>query len=119
MPKPDEHFTEFYLLGANDTLGNYTTQYTVGVPAPVTVAIVNHEGRDVAYNLVVTANNSTQREVVYSQAVSLPDGQSWEKSVNVVLNQPGNNILLDFALYANQTTANPYRDVHLWVNATA
>ena len=30
VPKPVEHFTEFYLLGANDTLGNYTTNYTAG-----------------------------------------------------------------------------------------
>ena len=69
VPKPDEHFTEFYLLGANDTLGNYTTNYTVGIPSPATVVIVNHEARDVTYNLVVSENNSTQHAVIYSEQV--------------------------------------------------
>ena len=119
MPKPNEHFTEFYLLGTNDTLSNYTTQYKVGVPTPVTVVIVNHEQTDVTYNLVVTANNSTQREIIYSEQVMIPSGQQWEKSIDLVLNHPSDNALLDFALYANQTTTNPYRDVHLWVNVTA
>ena len=119
MPKPNEHFTEFYLLGTNDTLSNYTTQYKVGVPTPVTVVIVNHEKTDVTYDLVVTANNSTQREIIYSEQVMILSGQQWEKSIDLVLNHPSDNALLDFALYANQTTTNPYRDVHLWVNVTA
>lgn len=119
MPKSSEHFTEFYLLGANGTLANYTTDYRVGVPSPVTVGIVNHEARDVTYTLVVSANNSTQRSIVYSEQVGIPDGQQWEKQIKVVLNQPGNNVKLDFALYADAQTAEPYRDTHIWVNVTA
>ena len=119
MPKPDEHFTEFYLLGANDTLSNYTTQYQVGTPNPVTVVIVNNEGRNVTYNLVISANNSTQRGIVYSAEVAIPNGQRWEKQIDLVLNQPGDNVKLDFSLYADHTTADPYRDAHLWVNVTA
>jgi uncharacterized membrane protein len=118
-PKPVEHFTEFYLLGANDTLGNYTTNYTVGVPSPATVVIVNHEARDVTYNLIVSENNSTQHAVVYSEQVVISDGQQWQKQVDLVLPLPGDNAKLDFALYADHTAANPYRDVHLWVNVSA
>ena len=119
MPKPEEHFTEFYLLGSNSTLGNYTTHYKVGVPTPITVSIINHEARDVTYNLVVSENNSTQRAVVYSEQVVVPDGQQWEKQINLVLTQPGDNVKLDFALYADHTAADPYRDTHLWVNVSA
>jgi uncharacterized membrane protein len=119
MPKPDEHFTEFYLLGANDTLTNYTTQYTVGAPRPTTVVIVNHEARDVTYNLVVSANNSSQRGVVYSEKVVIPDGQRWEKQIDLILNQPGDNVKLDFALYADHTGPDQYRDAHLWVNVSS
>ena len=119
MPKYNEHFTEFYLLGANGTLGNYTTDYKAGVPSPVTVGIVNHEARDVTYKLVVSANNSIQRSTVYSQQVAIPDGQQWEKQINLVVNQPGDNVKLDFALYADPQTADPYRDTHIWVNVTA
>jgi uncharacterized membrane protein len=117
-PKPDEHFTEFYLLGANDTLGNYTTNYTVGVPSPATVVIVNHEARDVTYNLVVSENNSTQHAVVYSEQVVIPDGQQWEKQIALIPTLQGDNVKLDFALYAEHTAAEPYRDVHLWVNVS-
>jgi uncharacterized membrane protein len=119
VPKPSEHFTEFYLLGANGTLGNYTTDFKAGVPSPITVSVVNHEARDVTYTLVVSANNSTQRGTVYSEQVAIPDGQQWEKQINLVLNQPGNNVKLDFALYAGPQAAEPYRDTHLWVNVTA
>jgi uncharacterized membrane protein len=118
-PKSGEHFTEFYLLGANDTLGNYTTNYTVGTPSPATVVIVNHEARDVTYNLVVSENNSTQHAVIYSEQVVISDGQQWQKQVDLVPTLPGDNVKLDFALYADHTTADPYRDVHLWVNVSA
>ncbi len=119
VPRPDEHFTEFYLLGANDTLGNYTAQYTVGVPSPVTVVIVNHEARDVTYNLVVSENNSTQHAVIYSEQVAISDGQQWEKQIDLILTLPGDNVKLDFALYADHMAADPYRDAHLWVNVSA
>jgi uncharacterized membrane protein len=119
IPKSSEHFTEFYLLGASGTLGNYTTDFKVGVPSPVTVGIVNHEARNVTYKLVVSANNSTQRTTMYSGQVAIPDGQQWQKQIDLVFNQPGNNVKLDFALYADSQTAEPYRDTHLWVNVTA
>jgi len=119
VPKPGEHFTEFYLLGANGTLGNYTTNYTVGVLSPVTVGIINHEARDVTYELVVSANNSTQRSTVYSEQVTLSDGRQWEKQIDLVVNQPGDNVKLNFALYTDPPTADPYRDTHIWVNVTA
>jgi len=118
-PKPVEHFTEFYLLGANDTLGNYTTNYTVGVPSPATIVIINHEARDVTYNLIVSENNSTQHAVVYSEQVVISGGQQWQKQIDLVLPLPGDSAKLDFALYADHEAANPYRDVHLWVNVSA
>jgi uncharacterized membrane protein len=118
-PKPDEHFTEFYLLGANDTLGNYTTQYAVRVPSSATVVIVNHEARDVTYNLVVSENNSTQHAVIYSEQVVISDGQQWEKKIDLIPTLPGDNVKLDFALYADHMAADPYRDAHLWVNVSA
>jgi uncharacterized membrane protein len=119
VPKPSEHFTEFYLLGANDTFSNYTTQFRVGVPSPVKVVVVNHEARNVTYDLVIYANNSTQREVVYSEKVVVPDGQQWEKQIDLVLNQPGDSVKLEYALYEDHVTANPYRDVHVWVNVSS
>lgn len=118
-PKPSEHFTEFYLLGANDTLSNYTTEFKAGVPSPVKVVIVNHEARNVTYDLVIYANNSTQREVAYSEKVIVPDGQQWEKQIDLVLNQPGDSVKLEYALYEDRVTADPYRDVHMWVNVSS
>jgi len=118
VPKPSEHFTEFYLLGANDTLGNYTTQFKAGVPSPSKVVIVNHEASNVTYDLVIYTNNSTQREAVYSEKVVIPDGQHWEKQIDLVLNQTGESVKLEYALYKDQVTADPYRDVHMWVNVS-
>jgi uncharacterized membrane protein len=114
-----DHFTEFYLLGANGTLGNYTTNFTAGVLSPVTVGIINHEARDVTYTLVVSANNSTQRSTVHSEQVTLSSGKQWEKQIDLVINQLGENVKLDFALYTDPSTVDPYRDTHIWVNVTA
>jgi uncharacterized membrane protein len=118
MPKPSEHFTEFYLLGTNGTLGNYTTNYTAGVPSPVTVGIINHEARNVTYELVISANNSTQRSTVYSEQLTIPAGQQWEKQIDLVVNQTG-DVKLDFALFKDPPTTDVYRDTHIWVNVKA
>jgi uncharacterized membrane protein len=51
--------------------------------------------------------------------VTLSDGQQWEKQIDLVINQLGENVKLDFALYTDSSTVDPYRDTHIWVNVTA
>jgi uncharacterized membrane protein len=51
--------------------------------------------------------------------VTIPDGQQWEKQIELIINQLGDNVKLDFALYTDPPTADPYRDTHIWVNVTA
>ena len=46
-PKEGEHFTEFYILGANRTTENYPTEFVQGEKGTVIVGIVNHEYRPV------------------------------------------------------------------------
>ena len=41
-PKEGEHFTEFYIFGANGTANNYPTDLTIGEEGKLIIGIVNH-----------------------------------------------------------------------------
>jgi uncharacterized membrane protein len=117
FPNPGEPFTEFYLLGANGTIGNYSTQYTLGEQKPVTVGIVNHEQQDVSYELVVRLNDTNKSTVLYSENVSIANNQTWQRVINLKPDRTGSNMTMEFLLYRdNQAT--PYRETDLPVTVS-
>jgi len=58
-PKTGEKFTEFYLLGSNGQLADYPTNLTLGENGTVVLGVVNHEGENVTYKIVITLDNQT------------------------------------------------------------
>ena len=115
----DQPFTDFYILGPYGTAANYSTQYLLGAPQPVTIGIENHEYRDMQYTLVVTLNSSTRSTTLYSTNVSVGDNQTWQQTIQVKPDQVGDQMKLAFLLYANNNYSTPYRELHTWVNVTA
>jgi uncharacterized membrane protein len=83
MPDNGDHFTEFYLLGPNGTASNFTTKFYLGDQKPITVGIVNHEQRDVEYDLVVHLDNETDSTNLYEERLTLADNQTLEKTINL------------------------------------
>jgi uncharacterized membrane protein len=118
FPNPGEKFTEFYILGANGTIGSYATQYQLGEQKPVTVGIVNHERGDTSYELVVRLNDSNKSTVLYSENVSIADNQTWQKVLNLKPDRTGSNMKMEFLLYRDNQLGAPYRETYMPVTVS-
>jgi uncharacterized membrane protein len=119
VPKTGETFTEFYILGPDGMADNYNTTFTLGDQHLITVGVANHESQNMVYDLVVTLENGTDVTRLNSQQFTVLNNQTWEKTISVKPDQVGNNMEMEFLLYAYGNTTAPYRECHLWVNVTA
>ena len=135
VPKEGEHFTEFYLLGANGKAADYPTAFAAKSPQWVTVGIGNHEYRNITYTIETHAFNqsfdpatntsSIDRTVLLdTYRVEISHNQTGERRVNFTVPGPGYN-KLEFLLF-NETPPPEGvtgqaridaadRDLHLWV----
>jgi len=118
VPKQGEKFTEFYILGPDGKADKYPTRFNLGDSKPVIVGIVNHEYRNVTYDLVVALNDTARVTNLHSEQVTLGDNQTWEKPIGLKPDRAGTNMELEFLLYADGNMTAPYRECHLWVNVT-
>ncbi len=113
MPRQGEPFTEFYILGPDGKAENYPTMFTLGDSKPVIVGIVNHEQRDISYDLVIQLNNSSAITQLYLQNILLANNQTWEHPIQIKPDKAGNGIRIEFLLYADGNTTAPYRNLLL------
>ena len=119
VPKHGEKFTEFYILGPDGKTDNYPTDFLPGAKYPIAVGIVNHEYRNVTYDLVARINGTSVVDTLYSNHISLSDEGSWYRVINLTTNlTSGTDLRLEFLLYKDGNMTAPYRDLHLWVNVT-
>ena len=63
-------------------------------------------------------DNSWFGYTVLSMNLTLQNNETWERPVTYVLNNTGDRQKLEFLLYREDNFIKPYRDLHLWVNAT-
>jgi uncharacterized membrane protein len=118
VPKHGETFTEFYILGPDGKADKYPTKFTMGDQKPVIVGVVNHEYRNVTYDLVIALNDSMSVRDLYQEKLMLQDNETWEKKISIVPDRAGTNMKMEFLLYADGNMTAPYRECHLWVNVT-
>jgi uncharacterized membrane protein len=116
-PPPDDGYTEFYLLGPDGTADNYPVKYSLGDSRPVIVGVVNNEGRDMAYDLVITLNDNGMK-TIFSEKFTVADKKTWENTVSLVPDRAGDRMDMEFLLYANDNMTAPCSRLHLWVNVT-
>lgn len=109
-PKQGETFTEFYILGAGGTASDYPTNLSVGQNASLIIGIVNHENKNVDYQLIVTSNNV----VMSDQNITVSNGNKTEIPYSFSSNTPGNKTI-DFILYKLPDNTNVYRSLRLFV----
>ena len=135
VPKEGEHFSEFYILGANGKAADYPTAFGAETPQWVTVGVSNHEYRDVTYTVETHAFNQTfdtttntssiDRTVLLdSFRLTLPHNQTHEQRVNFTVPDTGYT-KLEFLLFNETVPAESVagqaridaseRDLHLWV----
>ncbi|MHC1595508.1 MAG: DUF1616 domain-containing protein [Candidatus Syntropharchaeales archaeon] len=110
-PKEGEHFTEFYILGANGTADEYPTDLAVGEEGKLIVGIVNHEYTNYSYRLEVKFNEN----VLYEEFITLSHNETWEQPFSFQADKSGEDQRLEFLLY-NKSGTEPYRSLHLWVD---
>jgi len=118
VPKQGETFTEFYILGPDGKADNYPEYFRLGDSKPVIVGVINHEFRNVTYDLVVELNDSNQITQLSSQRLELADNQTWQQTVSLRPDHKGTDMEIRFLLYADGNMTAPYRDLHLWVTVT-
>jgi len=135
VPKPGEHFTEFYVLGANRMAADYPDQIAPGEGYPLFIGVGNHEYRTVtytieSYGMIVETDNSTNTtrittmDLLWYQPLSVPHNETTIIPYNLTV--PANNYnRIEFLLF-NETIpsydvtgsdriAAANRDLHLWV----
>ncbi len=135
VPKEGEHFSEFYVLGANGKAADYPTSFASGTPEWVTVGVGNHEYRNVTYTVETHAFNQTfdpitntssidRTTMLDSYRVTIPHNQTDEHRVNFTVPNANYN-KIEFLLFNETVPASSVagqarvdasdRDLHLWV----
>jgi LysM repeat protein len=107
-----DKFSEFYLLGADDTADGYPTTLSVGEKASLTLGIVNHEGKDAIYDVSLFINGTLADRII---GVRLKPREQWQRSLTFTLTEGGENQLMEFVLYRDRHSR-PYRTLRLWVD---
>jgi uncharacterized membrane protein len=117
-PKEREHFTEFYILGANKTADGYPADLILGKNGMVIVGIVNHEYRPVDYTMELRLENQSLPLPKDQKQISLAHNMSWIEPVTFTPPFKGNNMKLEFLLFNETEKQTPYRNLHIWINVT-
>lgn len=112
-PYPGEKFTEFYILGPEGKAGNYPINLTQGQTGNVIVGIINHEGSNTSYNLVIKLNNTTLK----NENVDLLNNEKREIPFSFTATS-GNNQTMEFLLYKLPDKNNVYRSLNLNIDVS-
>ena len=106
QPIRSQEFTEFYILGPDGMADNYPTTMRVGQTHRVIVGVVNREGADRIYHLVVLQEGVPIGSV---GSLALGHGRSWEGQVGVMPAMPAQGTRIEFHLYREPETNPSYK----------
>jgi len=112
-PKVGEKFTEFYILGSGGKAEGYPRDMKTGEEKEVILGIVNHEYRPVSYTAEVRMNGYVKKRL---GPFELNHEEKKEESVSFSVSEPHENLKVEFLLFKDGES-DPYRSLHLWVNA--
>lgn len=108
--RPPEHFTEFYVLGAEGKLQSYPITLTPGEPFSLTFGIGNREERSQRYIIKFPLAGT----IPHLETPMIEAGSYWESSVTLVAPEGDGRMRLPFKLYRPGDT-DPFRSLHLYV----
>lgn len=117
-PERGENFTEFYILGPEGMTANYSTQLETGESVDVIVGIVNHEYSMVDYSLEVQLDNRPMNIPSDFEHISLSHNETREMPLSIVPDDTGDDMKLEYLLYKEGNTNEPYHELHLWIDVT-
>ena len=134
-PRPQELFTQFYVLDRDGTVDPalYPTHLNVSQPGTVVIVVVNNESAHVDYGVrvdlvgvrVVTnatsgsnENVEVNRSTLQTYDVGLDDRGTWRQPFTFAIGSPG-LWEVDFLLFRIGNFPSPYRQVNFFTNVTA
>lgn len=119
LPKPGEHFTEFYILGPEGLAENYPRQVLVGEALTVTIGLTNLEAGDRNYRVEVWAVDPGEgdRRLMIAEIApfTLPVGQTFEYPLTWSMPWEGEDQQVEFYLLVNGQPE-PYRKLRIWLD---
>jgi uncharacterized membrane protein len=139
QPKSNENYTEFYDLGINGQAADYPSDFTLNNGHVVaveygslstvytqqwgslTLGIVNHEGRDTTYTMMMQIDGNKVgipfqgNTVNQIGPVALTPEEKWEQVIGIIPQHTGDNQEVEILLYKNGG-AEPYLNLSLWIN---
>ena len=139
LPKDGERYTELYLLSEDPESGNltangYPANFTAGESQDFHVGIGNREAETTTYTVVVELQRlgtvDGERTVVkettldrFEAAVEPGQREQIRRTMTPDSTLTGDDLRLAFLLYkgtppSDPTTANAYREVHVWVDVS-
>jgi uncharacterized membrane protein len=107
--RPEEHFSEFYVLGSGGKLEGYPSVLAPGESFTLRFGVGNHEGKTLRYEIRFPFAPSDP--VITPE---IPDGEQWETSVTLKAPKGKGETKLPFDLY-RAGDENPYRKLHLFI----
>ncbi|HUL62342.1 MAG TPA: DUF1616 domain-containing protein [Methanocella sp.] len=118
FPHNGERYSGLYVLGPDGTMENYPELFVRGEQKPVVVGVQNYEGRTTTYDLLITLNGSDRTSRLYEETVTLDDGKTWEKTVQLKPDIAGLGLKMTFQLFVadDPAAATPREETYLWVN---
>ncbi len=134
-PRPQETFTQFYLLDRNGTVDPnlYPTRLNVSQPGTVIIVVVNNESARVDYtvrvdlvgveivrNVTSNLNDTVEvnRTTISKYNTTLDNGGTWSQSYTFTVGSQG-LWEMDFLLFRTGNYPSPYRQVYFFTNVTA
>lgn len=109
----EPQFSEFYVLGQDDALGNYPETVQINSNLTVKLGIVNQEKKETQYNLFYEINGNQ----TYLKTIILQDDEVWESEVSIPIEniQEDKNEKVTFFL-VKPGESERYRSLYLWVH---
>jgi uncharacterized membrane protein len=114
-PKTADRFTEFSILGPEGKAQDYPQKLVLGQKGNVILGIVNREGKTMVYRAEITIDGET---VSVIDPITLRNKEKWQQLIDLAPTKVGDKQDVEFLLYT-QTSSEPYRTLHLWIDVTS
>jgi uncharacterized membrane protein len=112
LPRAEEPFTEFYMLGPEGMAEDYPQELVLGEQAEVTLGIINHEHQDDDYNIEVKLDGENVQGI---GPISLAHEEEWQEKLTLVPAKAGEDQKVEFLLYKGEGSE-PYLILWLWLD---
>ena len=111
--RPEEKFTEFYLLGAEGKLESYPTKLLPNESFEITIGITNYEKEPVNYHI-----QAPFQETPAGINIALAEDEVWERELTFSAPKEEGRQKLAFELY-REDVSEVYRSTHIFVDISS